>query len=413
MSHRVAVTGLGIVTPLGLDTASTWKALLSGRSGVDLISSFDTEHFVTRIAAEVKGFDPLNYMERKEAKRNDRFVQLATAAASEALARADLQISSENAADIGCVVGCGIGGLATLSEQVMTLHERGPSRVSPFVVPMMIADMASGHLSIRFGAKGPNFCTMSACSSGSDAIGISWDLIRRGAAKAMITGGTEACIVPIGVAGFASAGALSRRNDAPAKASRPFDADRDGFVLGEGAAILILEAMDHALSRGAPILAEVSGYGATADAHHITQPAERAEGAARAMRIAMGEAGVTPEEVDYINAHGTSTPLNDKYETMAIKDVFGEEAAKTPISSTKSMTGHLIGAAGAAEAAFSVLAIKESAIPPTINLDTPDPDCDLDYTPHLPKRGLVRAALSNSLGFGGHNSCLVFKRHDG
>ena len=412
MDRRVAVTGLGLVTPLGLDVTTTWKALLEGVSGVDTITGFDAEPFATRIAAEVKDFDPLACMERKEAKNTDRFVQFATAAAIEALAHAGLDVDS-NAPEVGCIVGSGIGGIGTLSNQVKNLNERGPGRVSPFLVPMMIADMASGHLSIRLGAKGPNFCTTSACSSGADAIGVSAEIIRRGEATAMITGGAEACVVPIGLAGFSSAGALSKRNDEPTKASRPFDADRDGFILGEGAGILILEEMEHAKARGATILAEMASYAATADAHHITQPAERAEGAARAMRSALERAGLGVDGIDYINAHGTSTPLNDKFETMAIHDVFGDEAPKIPISSTKSMTGHLIGAAGAVEAAFSVLAIRDGVVPPTINLETPDPDCDLDYTPHIPKRGPVRAALSNSLGFGGHNSCLVFRRHDG
>ena len=412
MDRRVAVTGLGLVTPLGLDLMSTWRAALAGVSGVDTITGFDAESFATRIAAEVKGFDPLACMERKEAKNTDRFVQFATAAALEALAHAGLDVEG-NADEVGCIVGSGIGGIGTLSKQVTTLNERGPSRVSPFLVPMMIADMASGHLSIRLGAKGPNFCTTSACSSGADAIGVSAEMIRRGEATAMITGGAEACVVPIGLAGFSSAGALSKRNDEPTKASRPFDADRDGFILGEGSGILILEEMEYAKARGATVLAEMASYAATADAHHITQPAERAEGAARAMRHALKKAGLGVDEIDYINAHGTSTPLNDKFETMAIHDVFGDEAPKIPISSTKSMTGHLIGAAGAVEAAFSVLAIRDGVVPPTINLETPDPDCDLDYTPHIPKRGPVRAVLSNSLGFGGHNSCLVFRRYEG
>ncbi|MCH7554265.1 MAG: beta-ketoacyl-ACP synthase II [Chloroflexi bacterium] len=412
MDHRVAVTGIGIVSPLGLDTASTWKALLAGKSGVDRITGFDPEEFETKIAAEVTDFDPLNYMDRKEAKRNDRFVQLATAAALEALRHSGLAVEGPEAESIGCVVGSGIGGIGTLSKQVQVLHERGPSRVSPFLVPMMIADMASGHLSIRFGAKGPNFCTTSACSSGADALGVSAELIQRGDAVAMIAGGAEACVVPVGVAGFSSAGALSKRNDEPTKASRPFDADRDGFVLGEGAGILILEELEHARARGVEILAEIVGYGATADAHHITQPADRAEGAQRAMRIAMRKACLRTEDVDYVNAHGTSTLMNDKFETMAIKDVFGDEAYRILVSSTKSMTGHLIGAAGAIEAAFSVLAIKDCVVPPTINLETPDPDCDLNYVPHIPRKGVVRAALSNSLGFGGHNSCLAFRRYE-
>lgn len=400
------------MSPVGLNVRSTWQSLLAGRSGVDYITAFDTEAFDTKIAAEVTDFDPLDCMDRKEARRNDRFVQFATGAALEALSQAELTIDSSNAEDVGVIVGSGIGGISTLSNQFRVLSERGPSRVSPFLVPMMIADMASGHLSIRLGAKGPNFCTVSACSSGADAIGEAAEIVKRGEARAVVAGGAEACIVPISVAGFASAGALSKRNDDPTKASRPFDADRDGFIIGEGAAILVLEELDFARDRGATILAELVGYGATADAHHITQPAEGGEGGARAMTIALKKACLRPNEVDYINAHGTSTLLNDRFETMAIKSVFGADAYKIPISSTKSMTGHLIGAAGALEATISVLAITESACPPTINLENPDPDCDLDYTPHTPRRGRINVTLSNSFGFGGHNSCLVFRRFE-
>ncbi len=410
MSHRVVVTGVGMVTPLGLDTPSTWKALLAGKSGVDKITAFDAEAFETRIAAEVKGFDPLTCMDRKEAKHCDRFVQLATAAAMEAMAHSRLKIDASNAEQTGVIIGSGIGGIGTLSNQFQVLASRGPSRISPFLIPMMIADMGSGHLSMRLGAKGPNFCTVSACSSGADAIGESAEMIKRGEVRAMVAGGAEAAVVPISVAGFAAAGALSKRNDDPQKASRPFDAGRDGFILGEGAGVLVLEELEYARARGARILAELTGYGATADAHHVTQPAPAGEGGARAMRIALKKSGMEPKDIDYINAHGTSTPMNDKFETMAIKSVFGPEAYKVPISSTKSMTGHLLGAAGAIEAAFSVLAIQEGMIPPTINLVTPDPDCDLDYTPHIPRRGVVNTALSNSFGFGGHNSCLVFRK---
>ena len=410
MSHRVVVTGIGMVTPLGLDTPSTWKALLAGKSGVDRITAFDAEAFETRIAAEVKGFDPLTCMDRKEAKHCDRFVQLATAAAMEAMAHSRLKIDASNAEQTGVIIGSGIGGIGTLSNQFQVLASRGPSRISPFLIPMMIADMGSGHLSMRLGAKGPNFCTVSACSSGADAIGESAEMIKRGEVRAMVAGGAEAAVVPISVAGFAAAGALSKRNDDPQKASRPFDAGRDGFILGEGAGVLVLEELEYARARGARILAELTGYGATADAHHVTQPAPAGEGGARAMRIALKKSGMEPKDIDYINAHGTSTPMNDKFETMAIKSVFGPEAYKVPISSTKSMTGHLLGAAGAIEAAFSVLAIQEGMIPPTINLVTPDPDCDLDYTPHIPRRGVVNTALSNSFGFGGHNSCLVFRK---
>lgn len=411
MTKRVVVTGMGVVSPLGLDAPSTWGGLVSGRSGIDRISAFDSEAFETRIAAEVKDFDPLVSMDRKEAKRCDRFVQMGTVAAIEALKSAGLVINSDNAERTGVIVGSGIGGIGTLSEQFAVLAERGPSRTSPFLIPMMIADMASGHLSIKLGAKGPNFCTVSACSSGADAIGESAEMIRRGDVSAMVAGGAEAAVVPIGLAGFSAAGALSKRNDDPKKASRPFDLDRDGFVLGEGAAVLVLEDLDYAKARGAPIVAELAGYGATADAHHVTQPSEGGEGGARAMRIALGKAAMQPHEIDYINAHGTSTPLNDRFETMAIRSVFGDEAYKIPISSTKSMTGHLLGAAGALEAFACVSAIKEGLIPPTINLETPDPDCDLDYTPHMPRRGVVTSALSNSFGFGGHNSCLVFRRY--
>ena len=412
-AHRVAVTGIGMVSPLGLDMPTTWKALLAGHCGVDRISAFDTEGYETRIAAEVKGFDPLSCMDRKEARRCDRFVQLATSAALQAVKHAGLEITPANAGRIGVIIGSGIGGIATLSEEFNTLKEKGPSRVSPFLIPMMIVDMASGHVSIRLGAKGPNFSTVSACASGADAIGESAEMIRRGEVLAMVAGGAEAAIVPIGIAGFSAARALSTRNENPKEASRPFDANRDGFIMGEGAGILILEEMEYARSRGARILAELVGYGATADANHVTQPAPGGEGGARAMRLAMHKAGMEPKDVDYINAHGTSTQLNDKFETMAIKSVFDPEAYKIPISSTKSMTGHLLGAAGAVEAGICVLSITDGVIPPTINLETPDPDCDLDYTPHVPRRGKVRSALSNSFGFGGHNSCLIFRQYAG
>ena len=410
MERKVVVTGIGIVSPVGLDRDSTWKAVLAGQSGIDRISAFDAEAFETKIAAEAKGFDPLVVMDKKEARRADRFVQFATVAAFEAVKHADLKITPENANDIGCIIGSGIGGIGTISEQHKVLFEKGPSRVTPFLIPMIIADMGSGHVSIRLGTKGPNFCTVSACSSGADAIGESFEIIRRGDAKAMVAGGAEAAIVPISIAGFSSAGALSTRNDNPKAASRPFDAQRDGFVMGEGAAVLVIEELEFAKARGARILCELAGYGATADANHITQPAPGGEGAARAMKIAMRKANLTPKDVDYINAHGTSTQLNDKYETMALKAVLGEDAYKIPVSSTKSMTGHLIGAAGAIEAAFSVMAITDSIIPPTINLENPDPECDLDYVPNMARKGMVRTVLSNSFGFGGHNSCLAFKR---
>ncbi len=414
MDHRVAVTGLGIVSPLGLDVDSTWKALLAGTSGVSYITTFDSEPFQTHIAAEVKSYTPTDHFGRKEVRHIDRFSQFAVMASREAVQQADLKIDDSNAEDIGVIIGSGIGGIITLSEQFKVLSEKGPSRVNPFLVPMMITDMASGHVSMEVGAKGPNFCTTSACSSGSDAIGTAYQMIRMGVVKAMITGGSEASIAPIAVAGFNACKALSTRNNEPEKACRPFDAQRDGFVMGEGAAILILEEMALAKSRGAPILAELIGYGTAGDAYHVTAPAEGGAGSVRAIRSALEGADIRPKEVEYINSHGTSTLLNDKYETVAIKEVFGEEAYKIPISSTKSMTGHLIGAAAAIEAAFTVLSIDRGEIPPTINLEFPDPDCDLDYTPFVPRRGKIEVAMSNSLGFGGHNSVLVFKEyHDG
>lgn len=407
--ERVVVTGIGIVSPVGLDTESSWKSLTEGRSGAGPITAFDATQFETRIAAEVKGFDPLKYVDRKEARRMDRLDQLAVAATKEALDNANLKITPEIATDVGVTVSSGIGGITTLGEGFKTLFEKGPSRVSPFLIPMLIVDMVGGYVSIIYGAKGPNFAMVSACSSSADALGEAAEIIRRGDARAMIAGGAEAAIVPIGVSGFGNMGALSRRNDAPEKASRPFDKDRDGFVMGEGAAILILESETFAQARGARILAELSGYGATADAFHITQPADRGEGATRAMRIALRKAGLHATDVQYINAHGTSTPLNDKLETQAIKDFFGEHAYKVAVSSTKSMSGHMLGAAGAFEAAVCVLAIQHGVIPPTINYETPDPECDLDYVPNVARRTPVRVAMTNSLGFGGHNTSLVFR----
>ncbi len=410
LDHRVVVTGVGLVTPLGMDVESTWGSLISGRSGVGYITAFDSSDYATHIAAEVSDFNPNDHLDRKAARRMDRFVQFAVIAAREAAAQSGLEITDENAGEVGTVIGSGIGGLITLSEQFNVLRDKGPSRISPFLVPMMITDMASGQVSIDLGIKGPNFCTTSACSSGSDAIGAAYQLIQAGKAKAMITGGAEASITPIAIAGFNAAKALSTRNDEPQKACRPFDAGRDGFVMGEGAAMLMIEDMDHAIERGATILAELIGYGTSGDAFHLTAPAGGGEGSIRAIKMALGDAQVQPDDIDYINAHGTSTPLNDKFETLAIKKVFQEEAYRIPISSTKSMTGHLIGAAAALEAAITVLAIDRGEIPPTINLEDPDPDCDLDYTPHIPRRGKVKVALSNSLGFGGHNSVLVFRQ---
>jgi len=383
--------------------------MVEGRSGIGPITLFDARNMDTQIAGEVKGFDPLTYLDRKEVRRTDRFVHFAMAAALQAVESARLKIDASNAEDVGVLIGSGIGGITTLGEQFKVLFDKGPSRVNPFLIPMMITDMGAGQVSIRLGAKGPNFCTSSACASSADAIGEAYEIIRRGDAQAMIAGGSEAAITPIGVAAFSSARALSQRNETPEQASRPFDAERDGFVMSEGAAILILENLVWAERRGAPILAEVAGYGATADAFHITQPSEGGEGGARAMRRALQKAGLQPEEIDYINAHGTSTPLNDKFETMAIKTVFGDYAYKVPVSSTKSVTGHLLGAAGAVEALACIMALRSGVIPPTINLTTPDPECDLDYVPNIARRAKIATALSNSLGFGGHNSTLIFR----
>ena len=403
------VTGVGVIGPVGLDRETTWKNLLAGKSGIDRISSFDPEGFTTTIAAEVKDFAPENYVDRKQARRLDRFSQFAAAATQEAMEHSGVKVGPENSERTSVMISSGIGGIITLSEQLGVMHTKGPTRVSPFLVPMMMPDMASGHVSMMVGAKGPNYITVSACSSGGDAIGMAYEAIVRGEVDIVLAGGAEAAICPIGVAGFNACHALSRRNDEPQQASRPFDAQRDGFVLGEGAAVLVLESMDSVIGRDATPIAELVGYAATADAHHITQPAPEGEGGARAMRKALERAGLRPEEIDYINAHGTSTPMNDKYESMAMKAVFNEEAYKIPISSTKSMTGHLLGASGALEAAVCIMAISKWAIPPTTNLEYPDPDCDLDYTPHVPKRGRVKTAMTNSFGFGGHNTSLIFQ----
>ena len=411
--NRVVVTGLGAVTPLGLDVATTWEGLVAGKSGIDYITQFDTNGFETRIAGEVKGFEPADYVGRKEARRMDRFSQLAVVAAMQAVQDARFEINDGIRDNVGALIGSGIGGLMTLSEQLSILIERGPDRVSPFLVPMMIADMASAQVSITLGARGPNFCPTSACSSGSDAIGTAYEIVRRGDARAMLAGGTESIITPIGVAGFIANRALSNHNDPPQKASRPFDAERDGFVIGEGSTVFVLEDLAYAQERGAHILAEITGYGASSDAVHITAPAEDGEGAARAMKMAMRKAGLEPNDVDYINAHGTSTPLNDKIETIAIKSVFGDYAYHVPISSTKSMTGHLLGAAGAIEGMVCIKAIETGIIPPTINYTTPDPDCDLDYVPNQARQAEVSVAMSNSFGFGGHNSVLVFQEFRG
>ena len=410
MTDRVVVTGIGLVTPIGLDRKSTWDSLIEGKSGIDYISLFDAEGYESRIAGEVNEFDATAALGRKEAKRLDRFSQFACVAALEALEHANLNMEKEDADRVGVLIGSGVGGIITITDQHKILLQKGPKRVSPFLVPMMLGDMASGQVSMMIGAKGPNFSTVSACATGADSIGEALEMIRRGRADVVIAGGTEAAICEIGVAGFNSCMALSTRNEDPQGASRPFDSGRDGFVLGEGAGLIVLESLKHAEQRGANILAELSGYGASSDAHHVTQPHPEGEGAARAMKWAIEDAGIAPDKVDYINAHGTSTPLNDKYETIAMKRMYGDHAYKLTISSTKSMTGHLLGAAGGIEAAFTVLAIKDGVVPPTINLDDPDPDCDLNYVPNNAIKQTVNVAMSNSLGFGGHNASLVFKR---
>jgi len=411
INNRVVVTGIGVLSPLGLDVSTTWEGLIAGKSGIDYITLFDPEPFDTKFAGEVKGFEPANYINRKDARRMDRFTQLAVAASLEAVEQAGLQINPSSGDSIGVIIGNGGGGLTTLFDQIKVLVERGPTRVSPFLAPMMAADMASGWVSIILGARGPNFCTISACSSGSDAVGTAYETIKRGDAQAMLAGGSEAIITPIGIAAFNANRAISTRNSEPQLASRPFDAERDGFVIGEGAAILVLEDISFAQSRGANILAEIIGYGNTADAYHVTQPDEAGEGATRAMQLALDKAGLATTEIDYINAHGTSTPLNDKTETIAIKTVFGDNAYRIPISSTKSMIGHLIGGAGAVEAAISIMVIQHNIIPPTINLTHPDPECDLDFVPNVARQAKVTTVLSNSFGFGGHNSVLVFRKY--
>ena len=407
-NHRVMITGMGIISPLGLDVATTWDGIINGRSGVDFITAFDSEGFDTQFAAEVKGFDPESYLDRKNARRMDRFAQFAAVAAQEACRQAGLEPGSVDPYRVGVIIGSGIGGISTLSQQHEILIDRGPKRVSPFLIPMMLGDMASAQVSMVTGSMGANYCAVSSCSSGADALGQGWAMIRRGQEDIVLAGGSEAPLVPVAVAGFNALRALSRFNEDPAKASRPFDVQRDGFVMGEGAAVLVLESEESANRRGVTPLAEIKGYGATSDAYHLTEPMASGESAARAMSNALEEAGVDPSEVDYINAHGTSTPLNDRHETMAIKVALGEEAYRVPLSSTKSMTGHLLGSGGALEACFCVLAMENSIIPPTINLNDPDPDCDLDYTPNQARSKEINVTISNSFGFGGHNSVLVF-----
>lgn len=411
-TKRVVVTGLGLVTPNGIGKENFWQNLLAGKSGIGKITRFDTEDFPAKIAGEVKDFDPSKYMDKKEAKRMDQFSQFAVAASRMALEDAGLKVGDYDPFRAGAVIGSGIGGIDTLEKQHEILLDKGVKRISPFMVPMMIVNMASAQVGINFNLKGPNFSTVTACAAATNALGEAFRTIKMGAADLMLAGGSESSITPLSVAGFCAMRALSTRNDDPQAASRPFSADRDGFVMAEGSGILLLESLDHALARGAKIYAEFVGYGATCDASHITAPAENGEGAARAMQAALDEAGLSPEDIDYINAHGTSTDLNDKYETMAIKTIFGKRD-DLAISSTKSMTGHLLGAAGGIEAAVIALAIKEGQIPPTINLNNPDPDCDLDYVPNFKREKKVRAALSNSLGFGGHNASIAFKEFIG
>jgi 3-oxoacyl-[acyl-carrier-protein] synthase II len=409
-SERVVVTGLGAVTPVGNDVPSSWAALLAGCSGAGPVTQFSAENLRTHFAAEVKGFDPTKYVDRREARRMDRFLHFAVASAQEAAADAKLDMSAEDSRRVGVLIGSGIGGIHTLLEQVELLHERGAHRVSPFCVPALMLNSAAAQVSIMLGARGPNLAIATACATGSHALGEAASIIRRGDADVMFAGGSEAAIVAVAMASFDNMGALSARNDAPQSASRPFDKDRDGFVLGEGAAILVLERLDHALRRGAPMYAELVGYGVTGDAFHITAPSEDGMGAAESMLNALATAGLPATAVDYINAHGTSTPLNDAIETRAIKMALGDHAYRVPISSTKSMIGHLMGAAGAVEAVVSVLAIRDQMVHPTINLEVPDPACDLDYVPNVARQVKIDVVLSNSFGFGGHNATLAFRR---
>jgi 3-oxoacyl-[acyl-carrier-protein] synthase II len=412
MGRRVVVTGLGCISPVGSNVEETWDSLLAGKSGAGMITHFDASNHKTRFAAEVKGFDAVSIFGVREARKMDRFTQFAAVVAMEALGQSGLKIDESNRDRVGILIGTGIGGIGTLLDQAEAMRERGPDRVSPFLIPMMISDSAAGMLAIRVGARGPNMSIATACASGNNAIGDAMETIRRGAADVMIAGGSEASLVPLAMAGMNVMGALSTRNDDPQTASRPFDRNRDGFLMGEGAGMLILESLEHAQARGANILCELTGYGTTDDAYHISAPAENGAGAALSMKLALRDANLGVTGIDYINAHGTSTPLNDKSETAAIKTVFGGQAYKIPISSTKSMTGHLLGASGAVEAVFSVMAIREGILPPTINYQTPDPDCDLDYVPNQPRKASPRHVMSNSFGFGGHNATLIFSRFE-
>ena len=410
MSRRVVVTGVGLVSPLGIGTEANWEALCAGKSGIGPITHFDAAQFSARIAGEVKGFDPLAFIDKKDVKKMDVFIQFAIAAAQFAMDDAGLSVTEDMATRVGVFIASGIGGFSTIEREHKALIEGGPRRISPFFIPAAIINLAAGQVSIRFGAKGPNSATCTACSASAHAIGDALEIIRRNDADVMIAGGSEAAITPMGVGGFAAMRALSTRNDEPSRASRPFDLNRDGFIMGEGAGVIILEELGFAMQRGAPIYAELVGYGMSADAFHITAPSEDGDGGMRVMREAIGDAEVSPGQVDYINAHGTSTPFNDRLETLAIKRLFGEHARKLAISSTKSMTGHLLGAAGGLEAGITALAIKHQMIPPTINYETPDPECDLDYVPNAKRAAKIDYALSNSFGFGGTNGALLFKR---
>ena len=411
MAKRVVVTGVGLVSALGVGTEESWRGILAGQSGVASITRFDTAAFACRIAAEVKGFDPLRFIEKKEIKKMGLFIQYALAASEFALEQSGLKITPDLAERAGVIIGSGIGGFDVIEREHTALMEGGPRKISPFFIPASIVNLAAGYVSIRHGAKGPNSATCTACASSAHAVGDAFKIITRCAADVMICGGSEACITPMGVGGFAAMRALSTRNEEPQRASRPFDKDRDGFVIGEGAGILVLEDLEFARRRGAKILAEIVGYGMSGDAFHITQPSEDADGAYRAMRETLKDAQLSPDQVGYINAHGTSTPYNDRLETVAIKRLFGEHARKLAVSSTKSMTGHLLGGAGGLEAGFCVLGLRDQVLPPTINLDAPDPDCDLDYVPHKSRPATYEYALSNSFGFGGTNAALLFRRY--
>jgi 3-oxoacyl-[acyl-carrier-protein] synthase II len=412
LSRRVVVTGVGLVSPLGIGTGANWEALCAGQSGIGPITRFDASQFSARIAGEVKQFDPLQFVDKKDVKKMDVFIQLAIAATEFAMKDATLKVSPENATRTGVFIASGIGGFSTIEREHKALLEGGPRRISPFFIPAAIINLAAGQVSIRFGAKGPNSATCTACSASAHAIGDAFEIIKRDDADVMIAGGSEAAITPMGVGGFAAMRALSTRNDEPQRASRPFERDRDGFVMGEGSGVVILEELEFARRRGASIYAELVGYGMSADAFHITAPSEDGDGGVRVMQAALKRAGVEPNQVDYINAHGTSTPYNDRLETLAIKRLFGEHARTVAISSTKSMTGHLLGAAGGLEAGITVLAIRHQLIPPTINYDIPDPECDLDYVPNVKRAAKIDYALSNSFGFGGTNGALLFKRFD-